>query len=187
MSDQYEELIREASELLNKSTNLNTLFCEFTKEILTLPAPDTPTQAKVDALFKDVNKQIDLYNEQYQILKQELGILCRPAIQTDIPKKFFSALVELFRLAYTTFQHYPTELHDFQVEFQSVVELLRDGKFQLQGEPYQKALLLQLTKSAWATTKKFSDQTMDQMVTQLRTQMKHTQGGKRNKTRKQKH
>lgn len=185
MSDQYAELIREAYEVLNKPTNLNTLFCEFTKEILTLPPPDTATQAKVDALFKDVNKQIDLYNEQYQVLKQELGVLCRSDTQTDIPKKFFSALVELFRLAYTTFQHYPTELDDYRIEFQSVLDLLRGGKFQLQGEPYQKALLLQLTKSAWATTKKFSTQTMDQMATQLTNQTK--QGGKRNKTRKQKH
>jgi hypothetical protein len=178
MSDStYTTTLKEAYESLhtNKS-NVSTLFCTFTQGVTALPEPDEETQKKVKALFQDINTQIDLYDRQYNILKQELGVLCPSNPQGTSATQFFEALLTLFRLAYTTFQGRP-ELDDFRVGLTCLTKALQTNTFQLEEEPYQNALLLQLTKSAWASTK--NPLSMQLAGKQL------AKGG-RNKTRKQK-
>jgi hypothetical protein len=149
----YETTLQSAYESFhtNKS-NVSRFFCTFTQGVTALPEPDTATQEKVNQLFQDINTQIQLYDRQYDILKQELGVLCPSNSQGASADKFFDALLTLFRLAYTTFQG-GKELDDFLVGLQCVLTVFQTNTFKLEGEPYQKALLLQLTKSAWAYTK----------------------------------
>lgn len=174
----YTVTLQEAYESLTKNqTNISALFCTFTAGVTSLPEPDAETQERVKQLFQDINKQIELYDRQYEVLKQELGVLCPANPQGTSAKQFFDALLTLFRLAYTTFQEEPDDLDDFLLGLQCLTKVLQTNTFQLEGEPYQKALLLQLTKSAWAYTK--NPMSIELAAKQL------AKGG-RNKTRKQK-
>ena len=151
----YEGLLEKGYELVNTKTNLPELFCLYTSAISKLPEQDYHTpevEEKVKSLFQDINKQIDLYNEQFQVLVEELGVLCHDS-PGDTSQTFFYGLLDLFRLAYTTYQKYPETLQEFLPLLTEVVNLLEFKRFGEQDNVVQNALLLQMTKSAWALTK----------------------------------
>ena len=111
----------------------------------------------MQTLLYDLNTQVQKYDEQYQVLLQQLGTLCpaKPRKQ-DLFSSFFEALLELFSLA---FHHYKdsSNIKPFSDLLDQIHILLKTQTMQLKEDPLQKALLLQLTKSAWALTQSKED------------------------------
>lgn len=171
---EYSSLLNKAYALLQEKDKLPEKFCHFDVIVESLP-PTVPEE--VNQLFHDVNRQIDAYNEQFQVLLNELGVLCtRDSTKKTIIEIFFSALLDLFKLAYSVYQNNPDQLQPFQTVLESFVRFLETNSMNLE-DPIQQGLLLQLTKSAWAYTK--TQQSMKTMATQVG-------GTLKNRTRKQK-
>jgi hypothetical protein len=172
----YPSLLDTAYESLQQKEMLPEKFCHFEVILESLP-PTVPVE--VTSLFQDINKQIEAYNEQFAILIQELGVLCtRDPRKKPTVELFFSAFLDLFKLAYTVYENEPEKLQQFQRLLEEFVRFLQTTTMNVE-DPIQQGLLLQLTKSAWAYTK--TQDSMKSLATQL--------GGNRklkNRTRKHK-
>jgi len=172
----YEDEYQKTKELLEKKQSLPESFCAFFNELQTI-SPDPVAQKQVQTLFQDVNQEIEKYNEQFQILIKELGVLC--AVNSDkgnLNVQFFQSLLDLFGLAHNTYSGYPDRLQLFLPLLIKLRIVLETQRMKLEEDPLQKALLLQLTKSAWALT-----QTNRAMEYHAKLQQK---GGNRRRTRK---
>ncbi len=181
MSD-YPTDLAAAYTKVNTQKNLPELFCQFIEAVQTVSPEILATESTaVQTLFKDVNSAIQQYNRQFQLLINELGVLCKTSSHpaTKI-QAFFTSLLDLFRLAYTVYENDPTNLAAFQGLLRTVLGLLDTAHITLQQEtPFQKALLVQLVTSAWALTN--ARQSIEQVAKETK-----QQGGKRRKTRKNK-
>jgi hypothetical protein len=180
LTESYSTELQTAYSFVQDPSKLPELFCTFTSQLQDI-SPDifTPEiQTQVKEYFQDVNKRIEQYNEQYEILLQELGVLCSEGSKSSIPSRFFQALLDFFRLAYSLYEDQPEKLQVFYPLLQQLTQLLQTGQFQLKGEPLEKALLFQLTTSAWVYS--HTNQSMQSVAKQIG-------GAKKNKTRKQKH
>ncbi len=171
----FKELLNTAHFLLQQKERLPEKFCHFDVIVEELP-PTIPEE--VNELFHDVNEQIKAYNEQFLILKQELGVLCtRDPTQQDKVQKFFTSFLDLFKLAYTVYINDPQKLEPFQQLLTKFTEFLTKNTMKLET-PLEKGLLLQLTKSAWAYTK--TQESMKTMAKQVGGKLKrHTRKQKR--------
>lgn len=171
----FKELLNTAYTLLQQKEKIPEKFCHFDVIVESLPA-EIPQE--VNDLFQDVNEQIRAYNEQFLILKQELGVLCtKEPGHHDTVQVFFTSFLDLFKLAYTTYEQVPEKLQPFQNLLEKFVQFLQTNSLKL-DTPLEQGLLLQLTKSAWAYTK--TQQTMKSMAKQVGGRLKnHTRKHKR--------
>jgi len=172
MSD-LEEQLHTLETLIKDKKALPERFCAFVAVLKTIPPTAPAIQTQVQTFLHDLNQQVEMYDEQYQVLLQELGTLC-PANSTnqDLVSRFFEALLELFSLAMYNYND-PQPFADL---LDQIASLLKTKTMQLKEDPFQKALLLQLTKSAWALT-----QSKEDMI-QYASRLKHSS---KSKTRKQ--
>lgn len=178
--DQYESDYQAIKEKI-QTKNLPDLFCQLERQLTQLP-PEVQTeelQEQVRSVFVDVNTEIEKYNEQFQLLVKELGVLCRQESK-DIVQRFFQALLDLFRLAPSIYQTAPEKLAPFGTLLHEMRMAMDTGKWKLEGDVFQKALLLQLVKSAWFLTRTEKDMRLYSKTLQK-------QSGGKNKTRKLKH
>lgn len=172
---QYSDLLVGGYSKLQTQKNLSRLFCEFVQDLQTL-SPEAQT-ISVQHLFVDMNKQIEKYNEQFQVILDELGILCKDTQTSQGIERFFEALLDLFRLAFSMYEHHPDKLAPFEPLLEMLVSRMDSLESKLPEDPLQQALMLQLTKSAWALSN--ARGSMEATATALRNQTKR-------KTRKQK-
>ncbi len=175
----FESLLKQMNSQVQTQESLSPFFCTLTAGLKTFPEAELNTesiQQKVTSLFKDINTQIELYDNQFKVLQQELGVLCPPS-SSPIPTRFFEALLSLFRLAYGRYKSYP-ELNSFLPPLQTIVTLFETSKFEIKGDLLEQAVLHQLIQFAWALT--HVPTTQETMAKQL-----NKQGGFRTKTRKQ--
>lgn len=179
LQDQYEEQLESTKALLEEPDSLQERFCVLASQIDTLASEDPQVQAQVKDLFYDVNQQIQAYQEQFQVLVEELGILCRtPSAHQTETTRFFINLVDLLQLAFTTYQEDLDRLAPFLKVLERLGLFLTKQTETLSQDPLSDALLLSLLQSAWAFTSPTKT---------LRAEAKKLQaGGKRNRTRKQK-
>lgn len=180
LTETYSTELQRAYTFLQDTSKLPELFCTFTSRLQGISpdvfAPEIQTQVK--EYFQDVNKRIEQYNEQYEVLLQELGVLCNEdSSKSSIPSRFFQALLDFFRLAYSLYENQPEKLQVFLPLLQHLTRLFETGTFELKGEPLEKALLFQLTTSAWVYSN--TNQSMQSVAKQIG-------GSKKHKTRKQK-
>jgi methylphosphotriester-DNA--protein-cysteine methyltransferase len=175
--DQYEEALLHIKGLLEQPDLLPERFCLLVPQMESLSSQDPQIQARVKDLFYDVNEQIQAYQEQFQILVEELGILCRTGSpQQKEATRFFTTLVDLLQLAFSTYQEDPDRLAPFLKVLERLRLFLTKQTKTLSQDPLSDALLLSLVQSAWAFT---SPQTSPQRyAAQIQT------GGARTKTRK---
>ncbi len=171
----FKELLNTAHALLQQKEKIPEKFCHFDVIVESLP-PEIPTE--VNELFQDVNEQIRAYNEQFLVLKQELGVLCtRESGHHDTVQVFFTSFLDLFKLAYTVYEQLPEKLQPFQTLLEKFIQFLQTNTMKL-DTPLEQGLLLQLTKSAWAYTK--TQQSMKSMAKQVGGKLKrHTRKQKR--------
>lgn len=179
LQDQYEELLERTKVVLSSPDILQGRFCVLVSQIESLETQDPQVQAHVKDLFYDVNQQIQAYQEQFQVLVEELGILCKTSDghQTETTR-FFTNLVDLLQLAFTTYQEDPQRLVAFLKVLERLSLFLTKQNETLSQDPDSDALLLSLIQSAWAFTSPTKS-----LVAQAK---KLQAGGKRNRTRKQK-
>jgi hypothetical protein len=175
LQENYEDAIKKGYEILNTNNSFSSAFCRFVEVLQTLP-PQKMEEAKT--LFQDINNEIQRYNDQYKILLDELGILCPDDPEGDAAKRFFLALMDLYRLAFGIFKQYD-ELSIFNTSLQSLITLLETGTLELpQEQNISNAVLIQLTKSAHYLSK--NKLSLDEQARVIR-----KEGGKRkNTTRK---
>lgn len=179
LQDQYEEQLEIVKTLLEKPDTLQDRFCGLVPQLESLGLQNPQVQAQVKDLFYDVNQQIQAYQEQFQVLVEELGILCRTSDghQTDTTR-FFTNLVDLLQLAFTIYAEDPDRLAPFLKVLERLSLFLTKQTETLSQDPLSDALFLSLVQSAWAFTSPHQS---------LHAQAKKIQaGGKRNRTRKQK-
>lgn len=170
--------------LNNQKINIPDLFCKYVAAIEAFPADSHSPEilSTVEVSLEGMKKRIEQYNEQYQILLNELGVLCSTQqTKTDISLLFFQNLLDFFRLAYTVYQDQPEKLEMFTSLLHDIQTFLKTKKLDVAGEPQQKALLLQLTSQAWDMTpsQKSIEAVANQIGGSLKKQNKH-------KTRKHK-
>lgn len=174
-----EDSLTQAYEQLNTKTDISDVFCSFVNTLEQIPATlETPElKAKIQLLFRDVNKRIDEYDEQYQVLVNELGTICSQDQETkEQSVKFFHALLDLCKLAYSVYQDSPESLQPFATIVQQLNTLFSKGKMTLSSDSLETLLLITLSKSAWAYTKSQED---------MKVYAKQMGGKRKNKTRKQ--
>lgn len=176
----FKELLNTAHAFIQQKEKLPEKFCHFDVIVEDLP-PTIPEE--VNDLFRDVNEQIRAYNEQFLVLKQELGVLCtREPGHQDKLFQFFTSFLDLFKLAYTVYVDDPTKLQPFQQLLGKFIQFLQTNTMKLET-PLEKGLLLQLTKSAWAYTK--TQETMKTMAKQVGGRLKrYTRKQKQKQKRK---
>lgn len=177
--DQYEEALLTIKNLLEQPDLLPERFCLLVSQMESLSSQDPQIKDQVKDLFYDVNEQIQAYQEQFQVLVEELGILCRTgSTHQKEATRFFRTLVDLLQLAFSTYQEDPERLAAFYKVLERLGLFLTKQTETLSQDALSDALLLSLIQSAWAFT---SPQTTPQ------TYAKQIQkGGKRNTTRKKK-
>jgi hypothetical protein len=167
-------------EAFQNTKNIPDIFCVFVEQLKTIPAesltPDVQNQVK--NYFQDINKRIQEYDDQYKILLNELGVLCGANTKPPIAQRFFQSLLDFFRMAYSVYQDQPEKLQVFETILRQIKTLFQTGTLQFEGTPLEKALLLQLTRSAWILS--HPPTSMEKVANQIG-------GRKKNKTRKQKH
>jgi hypothetical protein len=170
----YPTLLNLAYDILQEKKSLPEKFVKFEVYIQTLP-PEIPSE--VNELFIDINRQIDDYKEQYAILVKELGVLSSgTTTKQDTVYSFFMSLLDLFKLAYTTYQENEVKLQPFHVCLETFVTFLETKSFPPLS-PLEQGLFLELSKSAWNYTK--TQHSMTAVAKQV--------GGRlKNHTRKQK-
>jgi hypothetical protein len=170
----YPTLLNLAYDILQEKKSLPEKFVKFEFYIQTLP-PEIPSE--VNELFIDINRQIDDYKHQYAILVQELGVLSSGnSTKHDTVYSFFMSLLDLFKLAYTTYQEDEVKLQPFHVCLDTFVTFLETKSFP-PLTPLEQGLFLELSKSAWNYTK--TQHSMTAVAKQV--------GGRlKNHTRKQK-
>lgn len=175
--DQYESDYQAIKETV-QTKPLPDLFCQLERQLGQLP-PEVQSQEiqeQVQSVFVDVNTEIEKYNEQFQYLIKELGILCRQESK-DLVQRFFQALLDLFRLASSIYQTTPEKLAPFGHLLHELRVGVDTGTWKLEGDAFQKALLLQLVKSAWVLTRTETDMNLFSKKLQK-------QSGGKNRTRK---
>ena len=183
----YPTVYQQNSQLLKSNEKkLPDLFCKFVAAIEEFPHE---TVSNVELYTGDMEKRVKEYDEQYQVLLHELGVLCsKQQTKADISLVFFQNLLDFFRLAYSVYQDQPEKLEKFHGLQQDLQRFLEKGTLTIQGdvqgEPLQKALLLQLTNQAWALTSsgKSIGSVAKQVGGTLKKQNKH-----RTRKQKQKH
>lgn len=170
----YPTLLNLAYDILQEKKSLPEKFVKFEFYIQTLP-PEIPSE--VNELFIDINRQIDDYKHQYAILVKELGVLSSGnSTKHDTVYSFFMSLLDLFKLAYTTYQEDEVKLQPFHVCLETFVTFLETKSFS-PLTPLEQGLFLELSKSAWNYTK--TQHSMTAVAKQV--------GGRlKNHTRKQK-
>ncbi len=176
----YAEKLTQTFTAFQTSKSLPDNFCKFVKVMESIPVESITPEilAQVKTYFYDVNERIKQYDEQYQVLLSELGVLCSEESKSTVPERFFRTLLDFLRLAYSVYEKEPTKLAGFYPILVSLDNLFQTGTFKLEGELLPKALLLQLTKSAWV----LSNPKMSMEST-----AKQIGGARKNKTRKQRH
>lgn len=177
----FQEEFKTAYTALNAKKNLPELFCKFMDALRAIPPTAHANEIKnaVKNVFQDVNTAVQEYNEQFQIMLRDLGVLCQntPAQQDKI-KEFFVAYVDLLRLAYTVYKEDEETLQAFHPLLQKLLTLIETKQMNIeQEEPFQNALLLQMVNSAWALSN--ATQSMESVANKIKEQ----RGG--HKTRKQ--
>ena len=158
--------------------NQDTLYCTYIKAIEKINQELlNENKEKVETLFYDVNQRIRQYDSQYNIILKELGVLCRKEDKDKI-KAFFQTINDFLQLGLTTYAHDPEKKEIFEQVTKLMENFLnKDISDFEQAQPLEKALLVQITKSAWALTN--PNLSMNQVAKQI--------GGKyKNKTRKAK-
>lgn len=176
----YAEELNKTFKAFQTSTSLPDNFCTYVKFMETIPADSITPEilSQVKDYFFDVNERIKQYDEQYQVLLSELGVLCSDESKSTTPERFFRTLLDFLRLAYSVYESDPTKLAGFYPLLISLHKLFTTGTFKVEGELLQKALLLQLTKSSWLLSK----QTLP-----IEKIAKQIGGSLKRKTRKHKH
>lgn len=182
----YQETLTKAYEQLDTKKNTPELFCSFVNTIQSVPSDITPeTQKKFQSFFPAINKRIQEYDEQYKIIVNELGVLCTQSSETetsDISKKFFKGLLDLFNLAYSVYEGYPEKVEVFTPLLEEIENLLSTGKMNIPTDPLEQALLVEMTNTAWAFTKAQED--MKVYAKQIGGKRKQTQKGKTRKNKR---
>ncbi len=175
----YAEKLTQTFTAFQTSKSLPDNFCKFVKVMESIPVESITPEilAQVKTYFYDVNERIKQYDEQYQVLLIELGVLCSEESKSTVPERFFRTLLDFLRLAYSVYEKEPTKLAGFYPILVSLDNLFQTGTFKLEGELLPKALLLQLTKSSWILSKQ--TQPMEKVAKQIG-------GSLKQKTRKQK-
>lgn len=168
---------------LKTHTNMSHLFCSFVDDLSRVSTQQVPV-VSVDHLFIDMNKQIDKYNEQFQVILDELGILCKDTSTSKGVEQFFEALLDLFRLAFSMYEKDPEKLSQFQPLLQDLVHRMDGETKHPAHDPLQNALLQQLTKSAWSLSK--SRESMEDTAAALKRQPQKISRHIHTRTRKQK-
>jgi hypothetical protein len=176
--DQYESDYQAIKTQLETTNDLPDLFCQLTRHLEQLPPPNEEVQKQVQQVFLDVNTEIQRYNEQFQLLVRELGILCREQTKQELVQQFFQALLDLFRLASSIYQTSPEKLAPFAALLHELRLALETHQWKMEGDTFQKTLLHQLVTSAWVLTRTEKD-----IPQYARTLTKQLRGG-RQKTRK---
>ena len=177
--ESYADELTQTFTAFQTSKSLPDNFCTFVQYIQTIPAESiTPdVLAQVKSFFSDINERIKQYDEQYQLLLNELGVLCNQQSKNTIPETFFRALLDFLRLAFSIYESHPETLDTFFPILKALHTLFGTGTFKFEGDLLSKALLLQLTKSAWLSSKQTQP---------IETVAKQVGGSRKNKTRKQK-
>lgn len=183
--EQYESDYQAIKTQLETKKYLPDLFCQLTRHLEQMP-PEVQSeeiQKQVQQLFLDVNTEIQRYNEQFQLLVRELGVLCREQTKQELVPHFFQALLDLFRLASSIYQTTPDshKLAPFAALLHELRLALETHQWKVEGDIFQKALLQQLVTSAWVLTR-----TEKEIPQYAKTLTKQLRGGKQ-KTRKHKH
>jgi hypothetical protein len=178
--EQYSNELNQTYEVIQTSKNLPERFCKFVAEIeKSIPESYSPEiLAKVKDSFYDINKRIEEYDDQFQLLVKELGVVCRndPSL-TSVPQRFFQGMLDFFKLAFSLYNNEPEKLQVFSNLLGKVKEALSSGNMTFGNDLFERALLLQLTKSAWV---------LSNPSTSMNQAAKHIGGSLKNKTRKQK-
>lgn len=177
MNEEYQELYEKAKGLIAIKEDLPDAFCRFVLSVQGIK-PETfsdSVKQEVRSLFYDVNTEIQKYNEQYQILINELGVMCGIEAKDTVVHRFFKAYLDLLGLAYNIYKEYPEKLKIFLSLLQDLVVLLETNTIQLKEDPLQKALLTELVKSSWILTQNDKD---------LLKYTKTLRGGNQRRTRK---
>ena len=171
----YPTLLNLAYDILQEKKTLPEKFVKFEFYIQTLP-PEIPSE--VNELFIDITRQIDDYKHQYAILVKELGVLTSGnSTKQDIVYSFFMSLLDLFKLAYTTYQEDEVKLQPFHVCLETFVTFLETKSFP-PLTPVEQGLFLELSKSAWNYTK--TQHSMSAVAKQVGGRLKnHTRKHKR--------
>lgn len=160
---------------------MDRLYCTYVKAIEKIPQKLLDEKKdEVKSLFYDVNQRIREYDQQYQVLLKELGVLCpMGATKQDSINYFFKTINDYLQLGLTTYSHDPEKKKVFADVTELMNKFLKKEIFDFeQAQPLEKALLVQITKSAWVLTN--PEKSMNKVAVQL--------GGKlKNKTRKNKH
>lgn len=153
---------------------MEKLYCEYTEAIQAIPQEVLDQNKKeVNALLNGLNQRIREYDTQYQVLLKELGVLCSAAEKNqDSIHSFFNTINDFLQLGLSTNER---GSENYKV-YESLVDKMTNKLYRFeQASPLEKALLVQITKSAWALTN--PDRNMKQVAKQ--------NGGKlKKKTRK---
>jgi hypothetical protein len=176
----YAEKLSQTFTAFQTSKSLPDNFCSYVQFVESIPAetltPEVLVQVK--SYFSDINQRIEQYDEQYQLLLRELGVVCSEPSKHTIPETFFRALLDFLRLAFSIYETRPEKLEVFFPTLKGLDTLFRTGNFGFEGDLLSKALLLQLTKSAWVSSNQ--SQPINKVA-------KHLGGARKNKTRKNRH
>ena len=173
----YAEELSQSFTAFQTSKSLPDNFCTYVQFIESIsPESITPEILReVKSYFSDLNQRIEQYDEQYQLLLKELGVLCNEQSKSTIPERFFRALLDFLRLAYSIYVTQPEKLDVFFPTLKGLHTLFGTGTFKFEGDLLAKALLLQLTKSAWLYSNQ--SQPIEKVAKQIG-------GSRKNKTRK---
>lgn len=166
----YPTLLNIAFDIFQQKTLLPEKFVRFHSIVSNLQPMD------VSDYFIDINEQIDNYNRQYALLVRELGVLSSGEPKKELVSSFFLSLLDLFKMAYTTYEQDEEKLQPFHTTLDKLVTIL-ETKNVPEMTPLEQGLLVELSNSAWNYTK--TQQSMMNVAKQV--------GGKlKNHTRKQK-
>ena len=169
MSD-YPALLNIAYDILQEKQLLPEKFVRFQATLDKLQPMD------VSGYFLDINQTIDNYKEQYANLVKELGVMSSGETKKELLSTFFMSLLDLFKMAYTTYEEDEEKLQPFHSLLDKFVIFL-ETKTIPPLTPVEQGLLLELSESAWSYTR--TQQSMLNIAKQI--------GGKlKNHTRKQK-
>ena len=179
-----------AKEVLATHSSLPERFCMLNEALHQISADQLPFD-QVQPLFHDVSQQIQKYNEQYQVLLNELGVLCHVNGENrkTIPL-FFNSIVDFSGLALSLYKEIPEKRHPFEHVLQQFLEQLQSqGPWILPTDPREQALFVQLLKSSWAFVHPAQD--LSSYANQVKLQMGGRTsvlggGRKKSKTRKNK-
>lgn len=171
-----------AKEVLATHSSLPERFCALNEALHHIKSEELPLN-EIQPLFHDVSQQIQRYNEQYQVLLNELGVLCHVNGENrkTIPL-FFNSIVDFIGLALSLYKETPEKRIVFEHVLQNLIEQLQSkGSWTLPEDPAGQALFLQLLKSSWAFV--HPTQPLSTYANQVKVQIG---GEKKNKTRKAK-